>query len=106
MGNKGRRPWVAAVLSLIVPGLGQVYNGQVGKAALFFLGFAVPLGVSQRLGPALWEAVLQGRELSPNSDAFQMLFWLRGVIIAVALAVWIWSVVDAKRAATRAAARE
>lgn len=88
------------MLSLLVPGLGQVYNGQVGKAALFFLGFAVPLGVSQKLGPMLWEAVLQGRELSQNSDAFQMLFWLRGVVIAVALAVWIWSIVDARRTAS------
>lgn len=102
----GRRPWLATTLSVLLPGLGQVYNGQVGKAAGFFFGFAVPIGISQRLGPVLWEAVLQGRDLSPNSEAFQMLFWLRGIVIALALAVWIWSVVDAKRTATRAAARK
>jgi len=30
-------PALAAILSFIVPGLGQVYNGQIGKAALIFL---------------------------------------------------------------------
>lgn len=38
-----RRPWLAAVLSVLLPGLGQVYNRQVGKAALFFVGYIVPM---------------------------------------------------------------
>jgi signal peptidase I len=50
---KGRRPWVAGLLSLVVPGLGQVYNGEPRKAfiylGLFVIGtpvlvvFALPL---------------------------------------------------------------
>jgi len=34
-----RNPLVAAVLSLVLPGIGQVYNGQTGKGVLIFLSF-------------------------------------------------------------------
>ncbi len=33
-----RRWWLAALLSILLPGLGQTYNGQAGKGACFFLG--------------------------------------------------------------------
>lgn len=36
---------VAGVLSTLCPGLGQVYNGQIGKASLFFFCFIVGLAV-------------------------------------------------------------
>jgi signal peptidase I len=32
---KKRRPWLAALLSLLAPGLGQLYNGQWAKAILY-----------------------------------------------------------------------
>ena len=34
---------VAGVLSTLCPGLGQIYNGQIGKASLFFFCFIVVL---------------------------------------------------------------
>jgi signal peptidase I len=33
-----RRWWMAALLSILTPGLGQAYNGQIGKGIRFFLG--------------------------------------------------------------------
>jgi 4-hydroxybenzoate polyprenyltransferase len=33
-------PWVALVLSLVMPGLGQIYNGQFAKALTFFVAFS------------------------------------------------------------------
>ena len=36
-----RRPALAAVLSVLVPGLGQLYNGEVLKAVVFFLGWVL-----------------------------------------------------------------
>ena len=36
---------VAGVLSTLCPGLGQVYNGQIGKASIFFFCFIVGLTV-------------------------------------------------------------
>jgi hypothetical protein len=35
-----KAPWVALLLSLIMPGLGQVYNGQLSKAIFFFFAFS------------------------------------------------------------------
>jgi TM2 domain-containing membrane protein YozV len=32
-----RNPWVAAIASLLLPGIGQVYNGQVSKGIMIFL---------------------------------------------------------------------
>lgn len=36
VGNKKRKPIIAALLSIITPGLGQVYNGQFKKGIIFF----------------------------------------------------------------------
>ena len=35
-----KSPWVALLLSLLMPGLGQVYNGQFAKALTFFVAFS------------------------------------------------------------------
>lgn len=35
-----RNPGVAAVLSFFIPGLGQIYNGQIGMAIVYFV-FAI-----------------------------------------------------------------
>jgi cell wall-active antibiotic response 4TMS protein YvqF/uncharacterized protein DUF5683 len=35
-----KEPWVALLLSLVMPGLGQVYNGQLSKAIFFFFAFS------------------------------------------------------------------
>lgn len=43
-----RRPWIAAVMSMALPGLGQLYNGEFNKAIWIFLLFsltAIPLAV-------------------------------------------------------------
>ncbi|HOW83053.1 MAG TPA: hypothetical protein PK573_10875 [Spirochaetota bacterium] len=40
-----RRPWLAALMSLAVPGLGQLYNGAAARALAFTLLRALPLWV-------------------------------------------------------------
>jgi len=37
--EKQRSPGIAAVLSFVLPGMGQIYNGQVGKGVVFFILF-------------------------------------------------------------------
>jgi hypothetical protein len=37
MKKKKRIPVIAAALSLVAPGLGQLYNGQISKGIIFFL---------------------------------------------------------------------
>jgi signal peptidase I len=57
-----RKPWQAGVLSLFVPGLGQVYNGQARKGVLLFclygLGALAGLGMMLELSFAPWNIAL------------------------------------------------
>jgi len=44
MKKRKRIPLIAAVLSLVAPGLGQLYNGQILKGICFFLAdFSIPI---------------------------------------------------------------
>src|SRR6185503_9954273 len=49
--HEDRNPVVAALLSLLIPGLGQAYNGEMTKAIVFFIGWltivAWPLAVME-----------------------------------------------------------
>lgn len=90
-----RNPWVAGLLSGLLPGLGQFYNRQWWKGAGFLLGFLVVdggLGVS-----AGFLRLLQANpsEVLPE-DLTQLL--LRSL---APLAVAIWSLVDAVRVAKK-----
>jgi signal peptidase I len=45
MNNKPRKWWLAGLLSFVLPGIGQIYNGQAikGVAFLFLQIVAIPL---------------------------------------------------------------
>src|SRR3989442_12211836 len=45
METKAKNPWVAGILSGVLPGLGQFYNRQLGKGVGFLIGFLVLAGV-------------------------------------------------------------
>jgi TM2 domain-containing membrane protein YozV len=54
-----KRPWLAALLSVLLTGLGQLYNGQPLKTlgAWVGIGLAVllaPVGVGLFLAPVVW----------------------------------------------------
>jgi hypothetical protein len=93
------KSYLAVLLSVLIPGLGQLYNRQFGKAVVFFFGNYVPLGISSRIGGMLWKAIYQGEELSPGSPPFWALFWFRGFMMLIALIVRVTAVVDAWRKA-------
>ena len=40
-GPRARQPALAALMSMLLPGLGQLYNGEANKAIWLFLVFAV-----------------------------------------------------------------
>jgi TM2 domain-containing membrane protein YozV len=40
VASTAKAPWVALLLSLLMPGLGQVYNGQFAKALTIFIAFS------------------------------------------------------------------
>ena len=93
--KRARNPWVAGILSGLIPGLGQFYNRQWWKGAGFLVGFMLVdwmLGVS-----AGFLRLVQANpsEILPE-DLAQLL--LRSL---APLAVAIWSLVDAVRVARR-----
>lgn len=67
-----KNPGLAAVLSFLFPGLGQIYNGQIGKGVLFMVAQAINL---------LLMAVAIGLALYPLA--------------------WVWGMVDAYKSAEK-----
>ena len=65
-----KSPALAAVLSFLICGLGQIYNGQIGKGILFFIAFVIS-------SAAIW--IVIGFLSTP--------------------ALWIWGIVDAYKTA-------
>lgn len=82
-----RRPLLAALFSLVLPGFGQFYNGEVNKAIWLFLGFALLLIP----GTALVALYLPARAMMPA-----LLLSLAG-----ALGLWGYAVGNAYREARR-----
>ncbi|HPQ94458.1 MAG: signal peptidase I [Thiothrix sp.] len=82
-----RLPWLAALLSLVFPGLGQLYNGEPNRAAWVFMGCVLPV----LPGFAL---VL---EVFPAPDNLQVYL----LFLLLAAAVWLYGLIDAWRDAGR-----
>lgn len=91
-------PAIAALLSALVPGLGQFYNGQWGKGALFFFGTVVVGGglVSSGSLERLEQSLVAGE--APSDLSLILL------LVVLLLGLALWSVIDAVRGA-RAKAR-
>ncbi|MBI5591514.1 MAG: signal peptidase I [Deltaproteobacteria bacterium] len=47
--SRERLPWIAAVLGLVMPGMGQIYNGEMLKGLSLFVIFLVTLATGFRL---------------------------------------------------------
>jgi signal peptidase I len=85
-----RKPWLAPLMSLVLPGFGQLYNGDINKALWLFLSFAfvsIPLG-------ALVALYLPDAWLVPSL----------AICTLACLALWIYGMVDAWRFAKRSSA--
>jgi len=94
---------VAALLSALCPGLGQFYNRQWGKGAGFLLGvLAGFLGVlslaSALFGSADPDQLLQSAASGIPPESLRQFFTLAMLALAT-LAIAIWSIADAARAA-------
>lgn len=80
-----RNPKIALALSLIIPGLGQVYNGETAKGLSLFLIFAF----------AIPTCVWTGMQLSPLLSLMTVLG------VAIALGIYILCIMDAFKIAKR-----
>lgn len=82
-----RRPLFALVMSLVLPGFGQLYNGEVNKAIWIFLAF---LFVTAGITPFV-ALHMPGKLMMPALVVGQLL----------TLAIWVYSMRDARRTAAR-----
>src|SRR2546426_12516292 len=84
METKAKNPWVAGILSGVLPGLGQFYNRQLGKGAGFLIGFLVLAG---GLG---FGVDLQALEKAMSSGARPEKLWLilAGGVLMLILVIW------------------
>ncbi len=67
-----KNPTVAVILSFFFMGLGQIYNGEIGKGILFMIGYVVSIALM---------LVIIGFVTTP--------------------ALWIWGMIDANKSANR-----
>jgi len=84
--NTTRNPLLALLASLLMPGLGQLYNGEATKGLLLFLGLGATTPVSA------WLA------LHVTDHAILPLIIL---FLIIALAIYVYAIVDAYRSAKR-----
>jgi len=82
MKKKKRIPVIAAALSLVAPGLGQLYNGQILKGIIFFLAILL-------IPTILFLAGLQGQFLG------------LAAIFIIAFCLWVFIIAEASVAAKR-----
>jgi signal peptidase I len=82
-----RRPWLAAPMSLFWPGVGQLYNGEAGKALALFAISAALIGTT----------VVFTRAATPGPVAIVALFVMAALLVALA----IFAAGDAFRQARR-----
>ena len=95
METKAKNPWVAGILSGVLPGLGQFYNRQLGKGVGFLVGFLVLAGV-------LVSGIdLHMLEQAMASGSQPEDLWLLLAVEVLMLILVIWSVTDAARTAKR-----
>lgn len=80
--TKPRNPWIAALLSLLLPGLGQLYDGEPWR------GLAVYLGSLSVVAVPLWVGL-------PKTFLGLIVF------ILIFLFYWLWMLWDAARIARR-----
>jgi hypothetical protein len=85
----GKKPWLAAVLSLVVVGAGQIYNRQLAKAAMLFLAFYVVGGALLLLYLLLNWALKVGQRMPEMTYTFCIVWG----------SMWLFAIVDAYRVA-------
>jgi len=83
-----KSPALACVLSLLVPGLGQVYNGEIIKGLLFATGVVA----------GTYLLVFSGGDFEHESSTSEPLFYTGMIVAGVS---YLWSIIDAPVSASR-----
>jgi len=93
-----RNPFLAGILSLLVPGLGQIYGGKSNKGAAIL---AVAIGIGNLniiILPLISIANPDGPKAAPDSRKLWA-YWIPRVVHDVvsmwSITFWIWAICDA-----------
>ncbi len=79
--HQPRQPWFALLMSLVLPGFGQLYNGQINKGIYLFLGFAVLL-IPAVVFMALYLPVAWVVPVGAAGCAGAFVLWIYGMVDA------------------------
>jgi TM2 domain-containing membrane protein YozV len=90
-----KSPGVAAVLSAVWCGLGQIYNGNIGKGVLMMMVYPFCFAISA-IG---WVTFIAGAATAAPGSGSMLLLGM--IAIAAAPALWIGGMVGAYRTAER-----
>jgi TM2 domain-containing membrane protein YozV len=94
-----RKPFIAGILSLIVPGLGQIYGGESNKGAAI-IAAAIVIG---NLNIIILPLISMANPVIPptgTSDAIAIwAYWIprvgHDVMSFWSIAFWLWAIIDA-----------
>ena len=82
---RARKPWLALLMSFVLPGFGQLYNGEPNRAIWLYLGYCI-LVVPGTMAVALYV---------PSGLTMVAL----AIALCLTLALWVYGIVDAYRRA-------
>lgn len=99
MQNK-RNPFLAAIFSLVAPGLGQIYAGDSNRGAAIIVGAVVVANLNILILPLI--SMANPTSVFEPSRAVWA-YWIPRVVHDISslwsVAYWVWAVVDAVRVA-------
>ena len=93
--NRNRNPWLSGLLSLVVPGLGQLYCGERDRGALIIFGAIVVANLNILILPLI---ALANPSIPPGGPRASWAYWIPRTVHDVSslwsVAFWVWAVVD------------
>lgn len=86
-----RNPFLAGILSLIVPGLGQIYCGKSNRGAAILVAAIIVGNLNILFVPVFLMA-----DLNPGSGGIYLLLRIGHDVMSFwSIVFWIWAVLDA-----------
>jgi TM2 domain-containing membrane protein YozV len=93
-----RNPFIAAVLSLLIPGLGQIYAQESVRGAMILIAVIIAGNLY-----AIWLSVFAlSRTVPADFLSYTLPRILHDVLSFYGIVFWIWQVVDAYHQAKKA----
>ena len=97
-----RSPWLSGMLSLVIPGLGQIYCGEKNRGAAIIVGAVVVANLNIIILPLISMAN-PTFPLQPARAVWA--YWIPRIVHDVSslwsVAYWVWAIVDAFLVAKR-----